>query len=87
MWALGIILYKMLTGSMPFKSAEHLRQANFSPLPFWVPAGIQELVRSLLIVDPFERLTVAEALSMLNTSVAVLLNADFWMFSSCKDEQ
>ena len=61
LWALGCILFHMLTGQPPFKAAsEYLTFQRISDGSFLVPDGMsaagEDLVRRLLVRDPSSRL-------------------------------
>jgi serine/threonine-protein kinase len=64
LWALGVVLYEMLTGRRPFQAAHdfsvayailHEEPAPPSALQAEIPAPVQELVLTLLRKEPTER--------------------------------
>ena len=72
MWALGVILFLLLSGHAPFHDGDlkalyrKIRVADFEfAAEFWsdISQSAKELIRGLLRVDAGMRLTAAQALS------------------------
>jgi carbon catabolite-derepressing protein kinase len=70
MWALGVILYIMLTGTYPFQDSHpaslfHKIQQGHSAVffPTSMSEGARDIIRSLLVKEPHLRLTAAELMS------------------------
>merc|ERR1711970_1211058 len=75
-WSLGVIAYMCASGSPPFplnnpaQAREQTLAGKFRPMdgpgakPVWakVPAECKELIAKMLVVDPKERITMAEIL-------------------------
>ncbi|KAI9358697.1 kinase-like domain-containing protein [Pilaira anomala] len=74
MWSLGVILYICLCGFPPFSDETappsmktQIKMGKFDfPSPYWddISKEAKELISALLIVDPFKRATVSDALEM-----------------------
>lgn len=72
-WSIGCILYMLLTGRHPFHAGKgtrttelraHIVNGTIIEHPNWMaaPQQAQDLVRRLLVVDPSQRMSAAEAL-------------------------
>ena len=62
MWAVGLILYEMLTKTLPFDDLNQIMNNNPKPLPVWVNAEMKQLIYELLHKDPKQRKTCHEAI-------------------------
>lgn len=66
-WAMGVLLFFMVTGSMPFRAdtmgklRRHILEADYA-VPPWVPGPCQRLIRGILKAAPAERYAVDQML-------------------------
>jgi calcium-dependent protein kinase len=66
LWSLGVVVFVLLFGYMPFRKAEDIVAGNYHVIPEkWKRVSEEgiDFVRSLLTVDPAERLSAQEALN------------------------
>lgn len=60
-WALGVLLYVMLTGTFPFRGTSEqdlyarIQRGSYKEVHEAIPAQAQRLIRSCLEVDPRRR--------------------------------
>lgn len=93
MWSLGVLLFVVLSGSLPF-NAESLSQqimgAEISfQSPVWkgISAEAKDLITKLVVVDPAKRLTIDEALQhpwIQNVLALEEEMSDRWSFRSSR---
>ena len=61
-WAVGVILYALCCGILPFKTAlsselHRVISKGMFNIPSYVPINAQNLIKKLLLVEPTKRLT------------------------------
>lgn len=68
MWALGCVLFKILTGSFPFRGHseddlfDRIRSGVFD-MPHYLSQNVKNLIKGLLTVDPGKRLSSQDVVS------------------------
>lgn len=68
-WAMGVVLYQMLTGRLPFPQPDlaslygAIKQRPYDPLPTTIPKAVQTIVARALAKDPAQRFGSAAAMS------------------------
>lgn len=69
-WAMGCLLYELLTLQHPFQCSSHrefvrnVTTGNYAPLPETISTQTKELVASMLKVNPDERITAKEIVDL-----------------------
>ena len=68
MWALGVLIYRMMTGKEPFcfmnpiKVSDAIKANDRKPMPDHYSSELRQIVESLLTKDPHSRLTADQLL-------------------------
>ena len=61
-WSLGVLLYHMCHGSLPFNNTGQIRAAEYSVAQEAMAPGALDLMRRVLVVRPEKRLTLPQVL-------------------------
>lgn len=61
-WALGCVLYEMVTLAHAFNATSAIQAAQYAPLPSHVPESLRDAIGSMLQLDPARRPSVADLL-------------------------
>ena len=88
LWSLGVILYNMLTGTLPFLETSILgvmrKVVETEPAyPETIPPLAKDLIKRLLVKDPGQRLTLAEVKSHPWISEVMEMPTDEKVFEKC----
>jgi len=59
-WSTGVVLYLMVTGRYPFENVGEVLQSTYKELPDTISQECKDLIRSMLVVAPEQRATLAE---------------------------
>ena len=59
-WSLGVLLYVMLVGDLPFPDTARIRTGDFAPRPELTPPGALALIKRVLVVQAEHRAGLAE---------------------------
>jgi serine/threonine protein kinase len=62
LWSLGVLIYVMIAGALPFKDSQHILSLHFTFPPNF-PPGPKDLITKLLVFEPEERLTIKDVLA------------------------
>lgn len=67
MWAVGVTIYRLLSGHFPFSDALEITTRSPANFPDWVPEYLSTMLMRMLDKDPNSRLTCQQAIDVLFT--------------------
>ena len=57
-WSLGVLLYHLTHGVLPFNDTAHIRAGDYHPNPEVIAPAALELLRTMLVVNANQRITL-----------------------------
>ncbi|CCW67673.1 unnamed protein product [Phytomonas sp. Hart1] len=75
-WAMGVTLFSLLTGRLPFTTIEAVKDPTRLAIPTEYGAGWTKLLKGMLEHDPIKRLTVSQARFQLKKIIRIQTEQD-----------